>query len=50
MPLRGTPMIESYLELIGTTARVTQQHEVLLAIQLDARRVRDRGRDAGRAR
>ncbi len=47
VPLRGTPMIESYLELIGSTARVTQQHEVLLAIQLDARRVRDHGRDAG---
>jgi hypothetical protein len=47
VPLRGTPMIESYLELIGSTARVTQQHEVLLAIQLDARRVRERGPDAG---
>lgn len=47
VPLRGTPMIESYLELIGSTARVTQQHEVLLAIQLDARRVREHGRDAG---
>jgi hypothetical protein len=47
VPLRGTPMIESYLELIGSTARVTQQHEVLLAIQLDARRVRERGADAG---
>jgi hypothetical protein len=43
VPLRGTPMIESYLELIGTSARVTQEHEILLAIQVDARRVRDRG-------
>ena len=43
VPLRGTPMIESYLELIGTTARVTQEHEILLAVQVDARRVRDRG-------
>jgi hypothetical protein len=43
VPLRGTPMIESYLELIGTSARVTQEHEVLLAIQVDAHRVRDRG-------
>jgi hypothetical protein len=40
VPLRGTPMIESYLELIGTTARVTQEHEILLAVQIDARRAR----------
>lgn len=46
VPLRGTPMIESYLELIGTTARVTQEHEILLAVQIDARRVRDRGKAA----
>ncbi len=46
VPLRGTPMIESYLELIGTTARVTQEHEILLAIQVEASRVRDRGSDA----
>jgi hypothetical protein len=42
VPLRGTPMIESYLELIGTTTRVTQEHEILVAVQVDARRVRDR--------
>jgi hypothetical protein len=46
IPLRGTPMIESYLELIGTTARVTQEHEILIAVQIDTRRVRDRGTDA----
>ncbi len=46
VPLRGTPMIESYLELIGTTARVTQEHEILVAVQVDGRRVRDRGREA----
>jgi hypothetical protein len=40
IPLRGAPMIESYLELIGTTARVTQEHEILVAVQVDARRVR----------
>jgi hypothetical protein len=40
IPLRGAPMIESYLELIGATARVTQQHEILVAVQVDARRVR----------
>jgi hypothetical protein len=43
LPPRGTPIIESYLELIGTTARVAQEHEILVAIQLDARRARDRG-------
>jgi hypothetical protein len=43
VPLRGTPMIESYLELISSSARVTQEHEILLAIQVDAQRVRDRG-------
>jgi hypothetical protein len=46
VPLRGTPMIESYLELISSSARVTQEHEILLAIQVDAQRVRDRGRQA----
>jgi hypothetical protein len=43
VPLRGTPMIESYLELIGATTRATQEHEVLIAVQLDARRIGDRG-------
>lgn len=46
VPLRGTAMIESYLELISSSARVTQEHEVLLAVQVDGRRVRERGRDA----
>ena len=46
LPPRGTPVVESYLELISSTARVTAEHEILLAIQVDARRVRDRGRDA----
>ena len=50
VPLRGTAMIESYLELISSSTRVTQEHEVLLAVQVDGRRVRERGRDAiGRA-
>jgi hypothetical protein len=39
VPLRGTPMIESYLELIGSTTKVTQEHEVLIAVQIDARRI-----------
>ncbi len=46
IPLRGTPMIESYLELIATTARVTQAHEILIAVQVDSARVRDRGGEA----
>jgi hypothetical protein len=46
VPLRGTPMVESYLELIGTTARVSHEHEILIAVQVDARRVRDRGQEA----
>ena len=45
IPLRGTAMIESYLELIATTTRVTQEHEILVAIQVDAARVRARGDD-----
>jgi hypothetical protein len=46
VPLRGTPMIESYLELIGSTARVTHEHEILLAVQVEPRRVHGRGRQA----
>jgi hypothetical protein len=42
IPPRGTAMVESYLELISSSARVTQEHEVLLAVQVEARRVRDR--------
>ncbi len=50
VPLRGTAMIESYLELISSSTRVSQEHEVLLAVQVDGRRVRERGHDAiGRA-
>jgi hypothetical protein len=45
VPLRGTPLIDSYLELIGTTARVTQEHEILIALQVDSSRVRDGGPD-----
>lgn len=42
VPPRGTAMIESYLELIDATTKVTQDHEILIAIQVDARS-RDRG-------
>jgi hypothetical protein len=45
VPLRGTPMIESYLELIGSTTRAAQEHEVLIAVQIDPRRVADRGNE-----
>jgi hypothetical protein len=49
IPLRGAPMIESYLELIGTTARVTQEHEILVAVQVDARRARGGSDKLGQA-
>ncbi len=48
IPLRGTPMIESYLELIGTTARVAHEHELLVAVQVDARRIRGRSLEFSR--
>jgi hypothetical protein len=48
LPLRGTPAIESYLELIGTGARVAHDHEILVAVQTDAGRGRD-GRPAALA-
>ncbi len=53
IPLRGTPMIESYLELIGATTRAAQEHELLIAVQIDARHAADdapsraRGLEAG---
>ena len=31
MPPRGTPIVESYLELIGQSTQVTHDHEILLA-------------------
>jgi hypothetical protein len=42
IPPRGTAMIESYLELIDATTKVTQEHEILVAVQVDGRQ-RDRG-------
>jgi hypothetical protein len=47
VPLRGTPMIESYLELISSSATVTQEHEILLAVQVDGRRARGRHAPGG---
>jgi Putative type VII ESX secretion system translocon, EccE len=43
IPPRGTPMVESYLELIGSSTRVTREHEILLAVQVDRRATRGRG-------
>jgi hypothetical protein len=43
VPPRGTAMIESYLELIDATTKITQEHEILVAVQVDARRLRERG-------
>ena len=45
IPLRGTAIIDSYLELIGASARISHEHEILVALELDSRRVRDRGLD-----
>jgi len=42
VPLRGAPMIESYLELIENTARVIHDHEILVAVQVDGARMRHR--------
>ena len=36
---RGTPIVESYLELIGQSTQVTHDHEILLAVQLDVSRL-----------
>ncbi|MBV9336104.1 MAG: hypothetical protein JO262_06420 [Solirubrobacterales bacterium] len=47
VPLRGTPMIESYLELIGATTRATHEHEVLIAVQIDSRRSAAGAHDGG---
>ncbi|HEX9053637.1 MAG TPA: SCO6880 family protein [Gemmatimonadales bacterium] len=38
---RGAPIMESYLELIGASTRITQEHEILLAVQVDGRRSRN---------
>jgi hypothetical protein len=39
LPPRGTPIVESYLELIGQSTQVTHDHEILLAVQLDTSRL-----------
>ncbi|HEX3801830.1 MAG TPA: SCO6880 family protein [Solirubrobacteraceae bacterium] len=39
LPPRGSPIVESYLELIGQSTQVTHDHEILLAVQLDTSRL-----------
>ncbi len=39
LPPRGTPLVESYLELIGQSTQVAHDHEILLAVQLDTGRM-----------
>lgn len=43
VPLRGTPIVESYLELISDSVQVARDHEILLAVQVDTARLRGRG-------
>jgi len=43
IPPHGTPAVDSYLELIGASTQVALEHEILLAVQLDATRLRGRG-------
>lgn len=47
IPLRGTAMIDSYLELIATTTRVSHEHEILVALQVDAQHSRRGGVASG---
>jgi hypothetical protein len=42
LPARDTPLVESYLELIGQSTQVTHDHEILIAIQLDTARLHGR--------
>jgi hypothetical protein len=39
LPPRGTPIVESYLELIGQSTQVTHDHEILLAVQFEVSRL-----------
>lgn len=42
LPARGTPIVESYLELIAKSTQVRHDHEILLAAQIDTTRLGDR--------
>jgi hypothetical protein len=46
IPLRGSPMIESYLELIGASTTVAHDHEILVAVQVDVARLSHGRREA----
>jgi hypothetical protein len=39
---RGAPIMDSYLELIERTVEISQEHETLIAIQIDVTRMRAR--------
>ena len=49
IPLRDSPIVESYLELLSSGARVASSHEILVAVQVDSARLRDRDGDTARA-
>jgi hypothetical protein len=50
MAERGAPIIDSYLELIDRTVEISQDHEILIAIQIDAEQIPARAREAVAAR
>jgi len=49
IPAYGTPLVDSYLELIGRSVQISQEHEVLVAVQIDAARVSSGAKDAAAA-
>ena len=49
IPASGTPLVDSYLELIARSVQISQEHEVLVAVQIDTARVSSRAKDAGPA-
>jgi hypothetical protein len=42
LPARGTPIVESYLELLARSTQVRHDHEILLAAQIDTDRLGER--------
>lgn len=46
---RDSPILDSYLELIDHTTQVSQEHEILIAVQVDTARVRGREKHAAAA-
>jgi hypothetical protein len=49
IPACGTPLVDSYLELIERSVQISQEHEVLVAVQIDTARVGSRAKDAATA-